>query len=173
MPTFTLIQPAVTVGSGGAADITFSSIPNTYTDLILKVSARTNTAQNYVSLAVRFNGDTSAVYSTRLLYGDGSAAGSGSESAQTRSQWQYGTGTSATANTFGSIDLYIPNYAGNTNKSFSGDSVSENNATNAIAALKSGLWANTAAITSITIYDPLPNNFLQYTTAYLYGVSNA
>jgi hypothetical protein len=176
MPTYTLIQPAVVVGVLGAASIDFTSIPATYTDLVIKLSARTTTlGQDYASLGIRFNGNTSSVYSTRLVFGLGSGTpGSVNESSQTRSQWQYSTATTATSSTFGNVEIYIPNYASSSNKSMSVDSVTENNATSALAGLKSGLWANSAAITSITLFENNgAGNFVQHSTAYLYGVSNA
>jgi hypothetical protein len=82
------------------------------------------------------------------------------------------TSSGATASTFNNADLYIPNYAGSNNKSFSIDSVSENNGTAAVASLFAGLWSQTAAITSITLTSR-NGNFDQYSTAYLYGVNNA
>lgn len=177
MPTFTQIGSAVTVGAGGAASIDFTSIPSTYTDLVIKLSARTATSgQEYVALGIRFNGDTSSVYSTRLVYGLGSGTpGSVNESAQTRSIWQYATGATATSSTFSNVEIYIPSYSSTSiNKSMSVDSVTENNATSALAGLKAGLWANTAAITSITLFEANgAGNFVQHSTAYLYGVSNA
>jgi hypothetical protein len=78
-----------------------------------------------------------------------------------------------TANTFGNGEIYIPNYAGSTQKSVSADAVAENNsATYIYSALNAGLWTGTAAITSIKLLIP-SYNFVQYSTAYLYGVSNA
>ncbi len=172
MPTYTLIQPAVVVGSGGAASMAFTSIPSTFTDLILQISARTaDTGLVYDGMKITFNGSATG-YSDRLLYGDGSAAASANQSgASTR--FHYATTNAATSSTFGSASIYIPNYTGSNNKSLSSDSVSENNATTAIAALDAGLWSNTSAITSISISSNSGANFVQYSTAYLYGVSNA
>ena len=173
MPTYTQIGSAVTVGSGGAASIDFSSIPNTYTDLVIKLSLRGSDANNYVNSRVTFNGSSSG-YTSKLLYGLGSGTpGSLNNSVTNAVDFSsYGTGSSATSSTFGNTEIYIPNYAGSTNKSLSVDAVSENNATTAIAALTAGLWSNTAAITQVTI-TPAVGTFVQYSSAYLYGVSNA
>jgi hypothetical protein len=67
------------------------------------------------------------------------------------------------------MEVYIPNYAGSAYKSISIDAVDENNASSAYSVLTAGLWSNTAAITSLRLTD---NNggYLQYTTAYLYGI---
>jgi len=172
MPTYTQIGSAVTVGSGGAASIDFSSIPSTYTDLIIKVSLRGSDAGNYVNNRITFNGSTSG-YTSKLLYGLGSSTGSLNNSVTNAVDFAaYGTGSAATSSTFGNAEIYIPNYTASTNKSLSVDAVSENNATTAIAALTAGLWSNSAAINQITI-TPSDGTFLQHSTAYLYGVSNA
>jgi hypothetical protein len=165
--TYTLIS-SVTVGSGGAANITFSSIPATYTDLLVKLSIRTVQTDTFDLIKMYFNGTESNV-SMRELYGTGSAAASGSQS---QNRLGYVSGNSSTSNTFGSSELYIPNYASSNNKSSSADSVSENNATTAIAGITANLWSSSSAITSITFYSQ-NGNVMQYSTAYLYGISNA
>jgi hypothetical protein len=166
--TYTLIS-SVTVGSGGAANIEFTSIPATYTDLVLKVSARAasgGAVNNNIQL--EFNGSSTSK-SLIELYGNGSSAASASLSEM---RVGYISGSTATASTFGNSELYIPNYAGANNKSSSSDSVSESNTTAVLSGLEANLWSNTAAITSIKIFiDTI--NFAQYSTAYLYGISNA
>jgi hypothetical protein len=168
MPTFTQIGSAVTVGAGGAASIDFSSIPSTYTDLVVKICGRGTRAAVHDFYQIKFN-TSSASFTGRYLYG----AGSGSPISGTETNYA-GTlpAANATASTFGSTDIYIPNYAGSTNKSYSVDSVSENNATAAEAVFYAGLWSNSAAINQITII-AANGNLAQYSTAYLYGVSNA
>ena len=156
-----------TVGSGGAASVTFSNIPQTYTDLKVVTSFRGTTAQVYEITALRFNG-LNANLSSRTLEGSGSAASS------LNNGYIYlgsGDGASATANTFGSIEAYIPNYTSSNQKSVSIDAVGENNATTIYMQLTAGLWANTAAITSIEIVPT--GNFVEFSTFYLYGISNS
>ena len=166
MPNMELIQ-AITVGSGGAANIEFTSIPQTYTDLLLKVSARADGSD--VSIELSFNNNTSN-RDARFLYGTGSAALSGSNTNMFMTASI--VPSSATASTFSNGELYIPNYAGSNNKSSSADGVNENNATSALSALTANLWSNTAAITSIKLIPATAGNFVQHTTAYLYGVTN-
>jgi len=163
--TFELIA-AVTVGSGGSSTITFSSIPSTFTDLCLKVSARLDAVDTDNLLS--FNGSTSSFTSRRLL---GIGSGSGSSDTPNRYAGQVNA-SSYTASTFSNTEIYIPNYAGSTNKSYSVDTVVENNATGTPMALAAGLWSNTAAITSITL-TANTGNYVQHSTAYLYGVKNA
>jgi hypothetical protein len=159
----------VTVGSGGAADITFSSIPATYTDLLLKVSARDSRNNNpYNELGVAFNG--SATYSRRILYGVGSSAGSTSDST---GNWLYNDGNTASSSVFSNAELYIPNYTSSNNKSISADVATEDNGTGNALILTAGLATLTSAITSITLTPNLSFSFLQYSTATLYGIKNS
>jgi hypothetical protein len=155
----------VTVGSGTAATMSFTSIPGTYTDLVLKISGR-STSDN-IGIDISFNG-ASTNQSYRRLRGDGSAA----SSTTLTSIRVINNNSGATASTFGNTEVYIPNYAGSNNKSVSADGVNENNATEAFADLGAGLWSVTDAITSITL-TPNLGNFAQYSTATLYGIKNS
>ena len=170
--TFELIASS-TVGSGGASSIDFSSIPGTYTDLCLKVSARNDASTTVGGLWIQFNGFSTNL-SSRVLYGTGSATGSFSDT----TIFAYSDAASATSSTFSNVEYYIPNYAGSNNKSVSVDAVMENNATAASSSLTAGLWSSSSAITSIKIQtfnnsNSALANFVQYSTAYLYGVKNA
>jgi len=166
--TYTLIS-SVTVGSGGAANIDFTSIPSTYTDLCVKISARSNNSDVFEFNSVKFN-NSSVGYSHRRLRGNGSTASSGTNSSL---DIEMSNGNTATSSTFGNVEMYIPNYAGSNNKSLSADGVSENNNTTAFASLNAGLWSNSAAINQVTIAPLIGTLWLQYSTAYLYGISNA
>jgi hypothetical protein len=163
--TFTKIA-SVSVGLLGAANIEFTSIPSTYTDLVLKYSGRSSANLYYGQLY--FNSNTSS-YSRMQLGGDGSSTFSGSYANEYTLIVDPST---STASTFSSTEVYIPNYAGSANKSFSVDGVTENNATAAYAVMYAALWSNTAAITSIKL-DPDSGDFAQYSTATLYGVSKS
>ena len=167
--TYTLIS-SVTVGSGGAANMEFTSIPSTYTDLLVKVSAR-NTGSTAIDVLVSFNG-TTTTYTDKILYGSGSAAGSVNDTGAAGVYGVLNTLSTDTANTFSNCEFYIPNYAGSNNKSVSLDSVNENNGNTAYSYLAAGLWSSSSAITSIKIATTA-SNFAQYSTAYLYGISNA
>ena len=171
--TMTLIQ-SVTVPSGGQASITFSSIASTWTDLCVKYSTRTTRSVFVEAIYLEFNGSGGTAYSDRLLFGTGAAAQSNSSSSQANiNNAGVTAGNTATANTFGNGEIYIPNYAGSQNKSTSADSTGENNATDSYMYLDAGLWANTAAITQIKLVPVNGNLFMQYSTAYLYGIRNS
>jgi hypothetical protein len=171
--TYTLIA-SVTVGSGGAASIEFTSIPSTYTDLVLKLSTRSSRnvfASSAVDLKFNSNG---ADYSTRILLKESGVVSSGNTSAQAQADVGYTSQDTDTANTFGSGEIYIPNYASSNFKSFSADLVQENNGATQYMSMVAGLWSNTSAITSVAFRIFSGSfNFKQHSTAYLYGISNA
>ena len=159
----------VEVGSGGAANIEFTSIPATYTDLCLVSSVRTSRGAYHESLTMTFNG-ASTNRTNRRLYGDGATRNSTSDTLMYGSQ---ASGSTATASTFGSSTIYIPNYTSSNNKSSSEEGVSENNATNAFAELNANLWSSTAAINQITLTPENGGTIQQYSTATLYGIKNS
>ena len=159
----------VTVGSGGAADIEFTSIPATYTDLLVKVSAR-STDGSWQGMYMRLNGATTN-YSSIYLDGTGSSVGSG---VITTTGLYISTigGTNATSSTFTNSEIYIPNYTSSNNKSLSADGSAENNAIAAYLNLIANLWSDSAAITSILLYSAA-GNIAEYSTATLYGIKNS
>ena len=169
MPDTFIKIASVTVGSGGASSIDFTSIPSTYTDLQLVFTAR-NTSNSNTFTQMTFNGNASS-YSYRGLYGNGSSASSFNNSTTFIYVGDMDLST-YTANTFSSESVYIPNYVGSNYKSVSIDSVNENNATAAAAYLTAALWSNTAAINRITL-TPGGGNYAQYSTATLYGIKNS
>ena len=152
-----------TVGAGGVASVTFSSIPATYTDLVIKTSARSSTG---AYLKISFNGSTST-FSNRALFGNGAAAGSFSTDPQFTIELSALSGS-----TFGNGETYITNYTSSNYKSYSSDSVTEANATTAYTNIQAGLWSTTTAISSITL-TPTAGTLAEYSTFTLYGISNA
>jgi hypothetical protein len=172
--TYTLIS-SVTVGSGGSTSIAFSSIPSTYTDLHLVISARTDRSSVVDYLRIRFNSDTGSNYSYKgVISYSGIVDGAISGSSLTSVQGLVLNGDTSTSNTFCNNSLYIPNYTSSNNKSLSYETVLENNSTtNYEFGSYAGLWGQTSAITSINLFTVNTNNFKQYSTAYLYGISNA
>jgi hypothetical protein len=166
--TYTLLE-TITVGAAGASSVTFNSIPQTgYTDLVVKMSARTTRAYLEDSVFMRFNGDSGSNYVRKILYGDGASVLSGGGSYT--SVDFYVCGDTATTNTFGNSEITIPNYRSANYKAVSLDQVTENNATTAIMTAQAGSWNNTAAITSIS-FTPNAGTFKQYSTFSLYGVA--
>ena len=175
MATYTLISSNVLASS--AASVTFSSIPATYTDLVLRISARGNnsgTVSDTFLIVFNTTGGTTDSY-TRLR-GSGSAASSSRISNGSGfDPFNYGgDGSGATASTFGSLEIYIPNYA-NTSyaKPMSAFTVTENNATAADIAAYAMLLNATGAINSVVITEQSSASFVSGSSFYLYGISNA
>ena len=158
---------SVTVASPQAA-IDFTSIPATYDDLILFISGRSTRSSAADYGLISLNGSSSS-FTGRQLSGNGATAASNTGARETGS---YPAAT-ATSNTFGNGMIYFPNYAGSTNKSFSVDNVSEDNATTAYQVLGAQLWSNTAAITSISLTLGNGPNWAANSTATLYGIKKS
>lgn len=171
MPTTYKLISKVTVGAGGAASIDFTSIPATYTDLVVLLSARSNRGADSDPINLEFNGSTTNDTS-RDLEGDGSSAYSGTAGGS-QTEIARIPGSNATASTFGNALIYVPNYLSSNNKSSSGDAVTENNGTTAFAKLVAGLWSDSAAITSVKLISQTGNSFVQHSTARLYGIKNS
>jgi hypothetical protein len=169
--TFVKIS-TVTVGSGGAASIDFTSIPQTYTDLQILLSGRSAGDTGTAYGLVRFNNDSGANYTVRTLRGSGSAASSFTDASTTSIYRVAIVGSDYTASVFGNTAIYIPNYTSANYKSVSVDSVIENNATASVQHLIAGIWNDTAAITTIKIIGEA-NNLAQYSSATLYGIKSS
>ena len=172
--TYVLIQ-AQTLASA-AATVTFSSIPATYTDLLLRVSARTTEAGPNELMIYTLNGNTGSNYSTTTLIGNSSTAVSNrtTSAANIRAGWQ--DGDTATASTFGSAEIYIPSYTATQNKPTSNFSVAENNSATAADTYinaNAGSFRITPAITSIDLATINGNNFKIGSSFYLYGIKNS
>jgi hypothetical protein len=147
-----------------AASIEFTSIPQTYTDLVLVLSCRTTRLiQVGDGYLIKPNNTTPTA---RVLTGDGSTAYS-----DTGYTGIFPT-AATTANTFGNAVAYFPNYSNTTtNKSFSVDDVSENNATGAFQTISANLYSSTSAITSLKIESINATNIVANSTISLYGIT--
>ena len=168
-----LFKIASTTVETPQASIDFTSIPQGYTDLMLVASSRSTRASQEDPTYIRFNGNSSSIYSDKYLYGNGSAAYSGGPTGPTLIQYFAQPAASATANTFGSITIYIPNYTSSNYKSVSADALFENNSTTTDytrAQLSAGLFSSTSPITSITYGTYAGPAFATNSTFTLYGV---
>ncbi len=152
-----------------AASVTFSSIPAGYTDLILRWSLRSNTASVEVSGQIKVNGSSSN-YTDIYLRAQGTSPGSGQLAVGYHFLSYAVPGASATSNTFGSGETYIPNYSGNAKIVLSTFAVSEDNSASGPGlALTGDSWGDTSAITSIS-FTPAAGDLVSGTSFYLYGL---
>ena len=154
----------IEVGSGGAASIEFTGIPQDGVDLVCLISERHTDTGNVIKVAL--NGDGGSNYTWKRLYGTGSGAYSdGYTSFPPFGPW--GAPNSFTANTFGNAEVRIPNYASTNPKVVSYDGVTENNASLAYSGIGVLSWNQSSAITSLT----LGTNFAEFSTASLYKIT--
>jgi hypothetical protein len=156
MSTYTPIATQ-TLGSA-AASVTFSSIPQGYTDLVIVVNAGASAAT--ANGGIRFNGDTGNNYSQTTMRGNGSAAAS-ANIAKINLDY-YGFTTSLT-----NLEIIqIQNYSNSTTYKTvlaRGDSADYG------VRAQVGLWRNTSAITRIDFKSDA-YNFITGSTFSLYGI---
>ena len=158
---------STTVLASNTASVSFSSIPNTYRHLQIRYAARTDVAAVADDLTLRFNGDSTSSYVWHALTGNGTTVSSLYTAA---SSWMTAgglVGASAATNVFASGVIDILDYGQTKNKtvkSLSGyyDSTKK-------TLFESGLWLNTAAITSLTFFDANTANFVAGSRFSLYG----
>jgi hypothetical protein len=150
------------------SSITFTSIPQTFTDLVLKISSRSTGDSSGINL--RINSDASTINDIRTLRGSGSVTYTDLYSNQPAIYLFDQTQSTYTANTFSNIEAYIPNYTGATFKSVSNDSVTENNGSTAGLTIAAGIYKNTNAVTSLFLLDG-GHSFVVGSTFSLYGIT--
>jgi hypothetical protein len=156
----TLIASA-NANAGAVASLSFTSIPQTYTDLAVVLSLRGSASGNFAEW--QFNSSTTT-FTGIVLRGDGSTAAS-----LTRTNGgNISNSSTYTANTFANAVMFIPNYTGSAAKNYYVDAGTETNSTGAEMNVQTGSWNGTAAITSLS-FNFYGGNLAQYSTAYLYG----
>lgn len=171
--TYVLISSQVLGSSTNS--VTFSSIPQTYTDLKIISSTRGDSTAANINLI--FNGDSGTTnWTYTYIRGDGSTTVSTSSSSGSNATYLLNTDRSAaTANTFSNDEIYIPNYTLTTKKqTFSFGVAEDNTASNyPLITETASLYQGTAAITSLNISLNGGNNFVANSSFYLYGIKNA
>lgn len=165
----TYIPIASTTLTTSAASVTFSAIPQTYTDLVLRVSIRTNAAAAFTNAALSFNGLSTNIHSETFLTGNGSSASSFRATSLSAIDVRV-NGNGSTSNTFSNNEFYIANYTGTTNKPISLFNTTESNATAADLSVLAILSQLTTGITSITIS---ASTMQSGSTFHLYGIKNS
>jgi hypothetical protein len=157
--------------------LTFSSIPQTYTDLVLRMSYRTDASGSFGSNpALRLNSDATANYGYTNIDGNGTSASSTTETSINALYMQSSDSSSNTANTFTSNEVYISNYTSTVCKQISQFKTAEQNATGAEMHVFASLYRGTSAISTILIgpsSNIISNNFVTGSSFYLYGIKNS
>jgi len=157
----------VTVGSGGASSVSFTSIPSTYQHLQVRILTRSTFTANEWPIFVQLNSSSSG-YAYHDLQGNGSSVSVSAASSQSLMQLGDTSAASGTASSFGVFILDILDYA-NTNKNKTGRTLYgyDLNGSGKVG-LRSGLWANTSAVTSLSF--GTGGDFAQYSSFALYGI---
>jgi hypothetical protein len=154
----------VTVGSGGQATVTFSSIPSTFKHLQIRGISRTATTENTI---MRFNGDSTSSYRSHFLFGDGSSTGSGDFVFYTHN---YLGNSTSTANVPTAFVIDILDYT-STNKNKTTRTLMGFDTNGAgVVQLLSGLWMNSASAVNQITLSINTTNFAQYSQFALYGI---
>lgn len=173
MPTPTYIALSNTVLGSATASVTFSSISQTYTDLIL--IARFTTAVNNRSLFMQFNSDTGANYSDALLQRDVATAGNANSQNETNNTflricgWNGGAGTTSDAPGF--VIVHINNYTSTSQYKTALSQYTTLSDTNYMdTGWTISQWRNTAAVSTITLYNTNNTNYNTGSRFTLYGI---
>jgi len=153
-----------TVGAGGASSITFSSIPSTYQHLQIRGIGKNTAGVDYV---LRYNGDSGSNYRGHVLFGDGASTFSQSTfgGTYTGNDIAFNGGTTYSVAFVTDILDYTNT---NKNKTLRGLYGVDENGSGQIVLI-SGLWMNTAAVSSITV-TAVSGTFSQYSSFALYGI---
>jgi hypothetical protein len=168
--TYTLIT-GETIGSS-AASYTFTAIPSTFTDLVLRLSAQADGASNaFDNITITFNGTGTTNHSSTRLTGNGATAASNRGTNQGIIMPNVMPQTGVTGSPWCNAEIYIPSYTVSQNKPLSTFGISEGNQTTAWTAVTAGLFSDTTAISSIVLTGS--TNFKSGSSFYLYGVKNA
>jgi hypothetical protein len=161
---------SVTVGSGGAANIEFTSIPATYQHLQVRLVARSSRAQNTDGLSIRLNGISTNTYAYHNLNGDGSSAtAAGSSSQPSVDDSIFLAANNLTSTIFAASVIDILDYASSSKNTTLRIFGGHDRNGGGVVTVSSGLFASTAAVTSIRLF-PAVGSFQEYSTAALYGV---
>jgi hypothetical protein len=165
-------QIATTTLGSAQANVTFSSIPQTYTHLQIRLLGRSSRVGTADDLFLNFNGDTSTNYVSHSLLGDGATVTSGANTggSNIRTIRNAFTTSSNTASVFTVGIIDILDYT-NTNKNTTVRTISGYDSNGSgVLGLTSGYWNNTAAITEIVLKEETGANLVQYTSMALYGI---
>jgi len=170
----------VTVGSGGASSVAFTSIPATYTHLQVRCLTRSDLASSEIdSLSIRLNSDTGSNYAYHYLQGNGSSVNVGAAASQTLGILGGVTSNGHTASMFSGFVIDFLDYA-NTNKtktirSLGGGDTNNTGTEVGMIRLSSTLWNSTSAINEITFKNggSFSRGFTQYSQFALYGIKGA
>lgn len=154
--------------TSAASSVTFSSIPTSYTDLVLVCSTRSTASSGDDYAWIYLNGDTTASnYSRTLLVGDGSSVNS-NRFANLISLTMPSASTSS-----GVYNVEILNFQNYKNSTTFKTVLSRNSLATVGTYAQVGLWRNTSIINTIQLVPYFGPNFAAGSTFALYGIAAA
>lgn len=175
----TYVAIAKTILTSTTASVTFSSIPQTYTDLLLVSSTRNTDGGYATAFTMEFNADATTKYSYASVKGQaGTVTASLTANSTYYEHLQSVSGGSVTASSYSNLEFYFPNYNSTSQRPIGSTGVVENNAASTGAAISAvaGLYRGTAAITSIKMgaYSDFTSvSFVSGSTFHLYGIKSS
>lgn len=163
-PTYEPIS-TTTLGNSTTWEITLSSIPQTYTDLVLVINGK---QQSGTTIKLQYNSDTGSNYSVMRLASNNTSMANENYNNETNQPFALGY-----ANWTYNAILHLMNYSNTT--TYKTTLSRSNDVTTKLALLYNGMWRSTAAINSIRIFTD--NSSITYftagTTFTLYGITAA
>lgn len=151
--------------------VTFAGISDTYTDLVLRIGARSTFATTFTNFRISFNDTSTNVYSTTYFNNFNGTANSFRDTGNTWFYQVYVPGSTTVTNAFGSMEIYIPNYTATRNKPVSLMALSPNNASGYVISAGAGLFRSSSAISSIIM--STTTAFESGSSFFLYGIKNS
>jgi hypothetical protein len=164
-------EPIATLSSSGSTStFSFTSVPSTYTDIIIVSFLRSSYSISSHDTLIRVNNDASSIYSRTYITGNGSSASSARSSNLTGFYAGQVQGATSTAGAFSTQIVHLMNYSNtSTNKTF----ISRNNTPTANTTATVGLWRSNSAINQIDILNADGSNWVSGSTSTIYGVKSA
>lgn len=169
--TYTIIASNTLTGT--ASSVTFSGIPNSYKDLIVKWSGRDVSGSANYDYQLEFNASGGTAYSTTQLYGSGSGIFANNYSNAAYGRVGYSQASNSDSGIFDNNEIYITNYATAEHKCVFSQGATQNGLGSTAGLLRSSMastWRDTSAITSIKISNG--GTFAIGSTFWLYGIKN-
>jgi hypothetical protein len=161
---------ATAVGTGSSGTITFSSIPSTYTHLQIRYIGRVTNSDTADNIFVQFNSDTGSNYAWHYLQGDGASVAASGATSQSKILSGRVSAATAGSDVMGGGVLDLLDYA-NTNKYKTLRTLTgQDRNGGGVIVMTSGLWQNTAAVSTITITNGSATNFTTTSQFALYGI---
>lgn len=168
--TYQLISSTVLTTSS-AGTVAFNSIPQTYTDLLFKISSRSSVTGGIADTGYFFNG--TGFSNTQLLANNTTATSTRTTGSEANGGGVWSNRTNSSANTFSSCEVYWPNYTSTVSQPYRVFTVVENNSeTDNAILITAQLWQSTSALTGVTLFVG-GGAFLAGSSFYLYGISKS